>query len=59
MAKILRKSQGSISKMKCFCRPKVDVFAGQRSTFLQAKGRCCIIIIFKMLKVEIKFKYTR
>ena len=42
MVKILRKSRGSISKIKCF----ID------------QNRYFVVIAFKMLKMEFKFKYT-
>ena len=43
LKKILRKSRGSISKIKCFYRQK---------------NRYFVVIAFKMLKMEFKFKYT-
>ena len=43
MAKIFSKSQGAVSKVKCFL----------------AKNRYFVIITFKMLKMEFKFEYTR
>ena len=43
LKKIVRKSRGSISKIKCFCRQK---------------NRYFVVIAFKMLKMEFKFKYT-
>ena len=43
LKKIVRKSRGSNSKIKCFYRPKIGNF---------------VIIVFKMLKMEFKFKYT-
>ena len=41
---MLRKSQGSIFKAKCF---------------LLAKNWLYVIIAFKILKAEVKFEYTR
>ena len=45
MAKILRKSQGMISKIKCFC--------------LLLKNRYYDINAFRLLKTEFKFEYKR
>ena len=43
MAKILRKLQDTISNITCFANKN---------------NRYCIIITFKMLKMELKFDYT-
>ena len=43
MAKIVKKSLSSISKIKCFYRPRIGNF---------------VVIAFKMLQMEFKFKYT-
>ena len=44
MAKILRKSQGLISKI---------------NILLLAKNRYFVIIVFKVLNVELRFEYTK
>ena len=43
LKKIVRKSRGSNSKIKCFYRSKIGNF---------------VVIAFKMLKIEFKFKYA-
>ena len=46
LKKLVRKAQGSTSKIKCFHRPKINILSLLRSS------------LFKMLKKEFKFKYT-
>ena len=49
MVKILRKSQGSISKIECFHRYFVVSLVN---------NRYFVVIAFKVLKMEFKFKCT-